>query len=103
MVEEKTVTENIKNQNTPEEVQEEESAIETQEYLHVAGYNQGDAGKQQEELETLDYKDFQILADEKEVIKSKKTTKRGSSDNEDEEYPGVSSQKRVNIRAEQLF
>eukprot|EP00972_Heterocapsa_arctica_P098967 14603808-Heterocapsa_arctica.AAC.1 len=32
--------ENGINQNTPEEVQEEESAIETQEYWHVAGDKQ---------------------------------------------------------------
>eukprot|EP00972_Heterocapsa_arctica_P091410 13486658-Heterocapsa_arctica.AAC.1 len=43
------------------------------------------------------------MEDEKEIRKAKKTHKRGSSDNEDEQYPGVSRQKRVKLRAEQLF
>eukprot|EP00972_Heterocapsa_arctica_P066719 9846298-Heterocapsa_arctica.AAC.1 len=43
------------------------------------------------------------MEDEKEVRKATKTNKRGSSDNEDEQYPGVSSQKIVKLRAEQLF
>eukprot|EP00972_Heterocapsa_arctica_P015848 2336597-Heterocapsa_arctica.AAC.1 len=76
--------ENDIKQNTPEEVQEEESAIETQEYGQFAGDNHEvnlqaedqkggqteltqDGGQNQEELETQDYNDFQILAEEKEV------------------------------------
>eukprot|EP00972_Heterocapsa_arctica_P032744 4821565-Heterocapsa_arctica.AAC.1 len=35
--------------------------------------------------------------------RAKKINKRGTSDNEDEEYPGVSTQKRVKIRAEKIF
>eukprot|EP00972_Heterocapsa_arctica_P002045 293276-Heterocapsa_arctica.AAC.1 len=62
-----------------------------------------DGGQKQEDIETQDYKDFQIMEDEKEVRKTKKTHKIGSSDNEDEQYLGVSSQRRVKIRAELLL
>eukprot|EP00972_Heterocapsa_arctica_P083071 12241033-Heterocapsa_arctica.AAC.1 len=62
-----------------------------------------DGVQKQEEIVTQDYKDHQIMEDEKELRKAKKTNKRGYSDNEDEQYPGVSSQKRVKLTAEQLF
>eukprot|EP00972_Heterocapsa_arctica_P027132 3989673-Heterocapsa_arctica.AAC.1 len=62
-----------------------------------------DGIQKQEEIVTQDYKDHHIMEEEKEVRNAKKTNKRGSADNEDLQYPGVSSQKRVKLRAEQLF
>eukprot|EP00972_Heterocapsa_arctica_P088608 13066501-Heterocapsa_arctica.AAC.1 len=101
-------------QNVPEEVQEEESAIETQEYGQFAGNchehrlqaeeQKGeqmeltqDGGQKQDELETQDYNDIQILEEEKEVRKNKETNKIGSSHKDNEQYPGASSQKRIKI------
>eukprot|EP00972_Heterocapsa_arctica_P026715 3931785-Heterocapsa_arctica.AAC.1 len=88
-------------QNTPEVLQEEENAIDTQEYGHFveddheaklqANDQMGrqteftqDGVQKQEDILTQDYKDNQIMEDEKKVRKAKKTNKRGSSDNEDE-------------------
>eukprot|EP00972_Heterocapsa_arctica_P069307 10240911-Heterocapsa_arctica.AAC.1 len=53
-----------------------------------------DTGQKQEDIATQNYTDFQILDNEKKGSRSKQINKRGTSDNEDEEYPGVSSQKR---------
>eukprot|EP00972_Heterocapsa_arctica_P091040 13432565-Heterocapsa_arctica.AAC.1 len=62
-----------------------------------------DGIQNQEEIVSQDYTDHQIMEEEKEVRKAKKTNKRATADNEDEQYPGVSCQKRVKLRAEQLF
>eukprot|EP00972_Heterocapsa_arctica_P017948 2653159-Heterocapsa_arctica.AAC.1 len=92
-------------QNAPEEEQEDESVIETQDYCHFAGNNQGDelqakdeaggqteltqdTGQKQEDIATQKYTDFQILDYERKGSRTKSINKRATSDNEDEEYPG---------------
>eukprot|EP00972_Heterocapsa_arctica_P028050 4126876-Heterocapsa_arctica.AAC.1 len=107
-------------QNTPEVVHDGENDIDTQEYGHlVEDDHEGklqasdpmggqteltqDGVQNQEDILTQDYKDHQIMEDEKEDRKANKTNKRGSTDNEDEQYPGISNEKRVKLRAEQLF
>eukprot|EP00972_Heterocapsa_arctica_P009721 1431278-Heterocapsa_arctica.AAC.1 len=93
--------------NTPEVMQDGESAIDTQEYGHFVEDEYEDklqANDQmggltehtqegmpnQEEIVTQDCKDHQTMEDENEVRKATETGKRGSSDNEDEQYPGLS-------------
>eukprot|EP00972_Heterocapsa_arctica_P061545 9077738-Heterocapsa_arctica.AAC.1 len=98
---------------------EEEDDIDTQEYGLVFEHTQErllqaneemrrhaevthDGDLKQEDIVTQDYKDMQYV-NKNEDRNANNTNQRGASDNEDEQYPGVSNQKRVNIRAEQLF
>eukprot|EP00972_Heterocapsa_arctica_P113173 16435770-Heterocapsa_arctica.AAC.1 len=77
MVEEQLGAENGIKQNTPEEDKAGGQTELTQ-----------DTGQKQEDIATQNYTDFQILDNERKGSRSKKINKRGTSDNEDEEYPG---------------
>eukprot|EP00972_Heterocapsa_arctica_P001656 237287-Heterocapsa_arctica.AAC.1 len=58
----------------------------------------------QEEQNDQEVKDIQIVEDGNQVHEAvQRTKKRSTEPSENELYPGVSSQKRVKIRAEQLF
>ena len=63
--------------------------------------NEGE--QNQEDIDTQDYKDMQQHENRNGDNNTKNLNKRGHEDNDEEKYPGVSSQKRVKIRAEQLF
>eukprot|EP00972_Heterocapsa_arctica_P030780 4530203-Heterocapsa_arctica.AAC.1 len=61
-------------------------------------------GRAPDEQNDQEIEGHQIMEEESKVHKPTKRTKRRNTEaKEDELYPGISSQKRVNIRAEQLF
>eukprot|EP00972_Heterocapsa_arctica_P048344 7129392-Heterocapsa_arctica.AAC.1 len=66
--------------------------------------DQTNEGEQnQEDIDTQDYKHIQEHGNNNCGDIANTCNKRGYDDKEEEQYPGVSSQKRVKLRAEQLF